>query len=88
MEQEDYAPLMILMHKPSVMWVRFVSTSHVYRYRIVLVVYAHNAVFPTGVSKILVVLFLCLLFGPLFACVSTPHPLRGHITGVIYLSLL
>ena len=40
-----------------------------------------------AISNVLSVLLLCLLYGPLFACVNTPRPLLGHITGLLYLLL-
>ena len=43
---------------------------------------------PPVLSKIVVVILLCLFYGPLFACVSTPFALLGHISGFIYLVLL
>ena len=42
----------------------------------------------TVISKVLAALLVGLLYGPLFACVNTPRPLLGHITGLIYLILL
>ena len=40
------------------------------------------------VYNVLLVLLLCLMYGPLFACVNTPRPLLGHVTGLFYLLLL
>ena len=42
----------------------------------------------TVIFKVLAALLVGLLYGPLFACVNTPRPLLGHITGLIYLILL
>jgi hypothetical protein len=46
------------------------------------------AICDVAISNVLSVLLLCLLYGPLFACVSTPRPLLGHITGLLYLLLI
>jgi hypothetical protein len=46
------------------------------------------AICDVAISNVLSVLLLCLLYGPLFACVSTPRPLLGHITGLLYLLFL
>jgi hypothetical protein len=43
------------------------------------------AICDVAISNVLSVLLLCLLYGPLFACVNTPRRLLGHITGLLYL---
>ena len=42
----------------------------------------------TVVSKVLLVLVLCVVYGPVFACVDTPRPLLGHVMGLVYLVFL
>ncbi|CAI8020780.1 Stimulated by retinoic acid gene 6 protein-like [Geodia barretti] len=46
------------------------------------------AICDVAISNVLSVLLVCLLYGPLFACVNTPRPRLGHITGLLYLLLI
>ena len=47
-----------------------------------------SVAFSFTVNNVILVLLLCLVYGPLFACVNTSRPLLGHITGLLYLLLL
>ena len=40
------------------------------------------------VFSVVVVLLLCVVYGPVFAGVDAPVPLLGHITGLLHLITL
>jgi hypothetical protein len=44
-----------------------------------------NAFCNVVINNVLLVVLLCVVYGPLFACVNTPRRLLGHITGLLYL---